>query len=386
MSPKGFAVLAAATAVSLGLAAWAVTGRDAPVTASAQPEPMFAGLLQSLNDVHAVKVTGGGGEPVTVRRAEGGRTWRVEERGGYPADPEKVRELALGLANLRLVEAKTASPERLPRLDLGDPAKPDAKAREVQLLGKDGKPLAAAVVGKTKYGLYGGGRAGVYVRRAGEDQAWLAAGSLVVPGGPLDMVAKEVVDIPADELGRITLGADGPSPLVASKPDRQAEAFTLAAAPPEGRTVDPEKLDRLAGTLAGLVMQDVKPLAQVPFAAEAPKARFETWDGLVVEARVTKTGEGDKSEHWVTLAAAPGEPLAPAPPPAASPAASGTPAEPAAGSAPAAATTPAAKPAADRAAELKAKLDGWAFKLSEFAAARIGWTLNDLLAAPDAAS
>jgi hypothetical protein len=377
MSPKGFAVLAAATAVSLGLAAWAVAGRDVPVAASAQPEPMFAGLLQGLNDVHAVEVRGGGGEPVTVRRAEDGRTWRVEERGGYPADPEKVRELALGLANLRLVEAKTASPERLPRLDLGDPSGPDTKAREVRLLGKGGEPLAAAVVGKTKYGLYGGGRAGVYVRRVGEDQAWLAAGSLVVPGGPLDMVAKEVVDIPADEVGRVTLGADGPSPLVASKPDRQAEAFTLAAAPPEGRTVDPAKLDRLAGTLAGLMMQEVRQLAQVPFPADAPKARFETWDGLVVEARMAKTGEGDKAEHWVTLAATPGEPLAPPAPPA--------------GETPAEAATPtpapsAAVPPAQRAAELNAKLDGWAFRLSEFAAARIGWTLDDLLAAPDAAS
>src|SRR5919206_1534319 len=160
MSPKGFAVLAATTAISLGLAGWAVASRDVPVRAVGQPEPMFAGLLDHLNDVQTVKVTGGT-EKLTLRRAADGK-WQVEERGGYPADGKRVREVALGLANLRLVEAKTAKPDLLPRLDLADPAKPDAKAREIELQGKDGKPLAAAIVGKTKFGLYGGGPARGY--------------------------------------------------------------------------------------------------------------------------------------------------------------------------------------------------------------------------------
>src|SRR5689334_16360397 len=169
MSPKGFAALAAVTALSLGLAGWALASRDVPVTATAQPEPMFAGLLDHLNEVATIKVSGGGKDAsaLTLQKGDQGR-WLVADRGGYPADAKRVRELALGLANLRLVEAKTAKPDLLPRLDLGDPAKPDAKAREVQLLDKDGKPLAAAIIGKAKYGLYGGARSGVYVRRDGD--------------------------------------------------------------------------------------------------------------------------------------------------------------------------------------------------------------------------
>ncbi len=364
MSPKGFAVLAAATALSLGLAAWAVTERDVPLAASRQPEPMFTGLLDRLNDVQTIRVTGAG-QTVTLNRTADGR-WQVAERGGYPADYKRARELALGLANLQLVEAKTAKADRLNRLELADPTKPDAKARQVEFLDKDGKPLAVAVVGKTKYGLYGGGRSGVYVRRGGEEQAWLAAGEISVPSSPTDVMSREIIDIAKEDVGRVMLGVDGPSPITAAKPDRNAPSYTLQTPVPEGRKADEEKLDRLASTLSGLTMQDVRPLAEITFPPDAAMARFETWDGIDIDVRTVRTGAGDQAEHWVSFAVAASEPLAPAPAEAAG--------------------QPAAKPLPERVAELKAKLDGWAFKLSEYVAARVAWRMDDLLAAQDGTS
>ena len=264
--------------------------------------------------MQTIKVTGGGQTLTMTRTADG--KWQLAERGGYPADYKKARELALGLANLQLVEAKTAKADRLARLELGDPAKPDAKSHQVDLLDKDGKTLATAIVGKTKYGLYGGGRSGVYVRRGGEDQAWLAAGELSVPSSPTDVVSRDIIDIPQDEIGRVTLGADGPAPIVAAKADRNAPSYALEPPPPEGRKADEEKVNRLAGTLSSLTMQDVKPIAEVTFPPDAPKARFETWDGIDVDVRAATTGEGDKAEHWMSFTVAAGEPLAPAPAPA----------------------------------------------------------------------
>jgi hypothetical protein len=392
MSPKGFAVLTATTAICLGLAGWAVTSRDVPVQAAGQPEPMFAGLLDKLNDVQTVKVTGGS-EKVTLKRAVDGK-WVVEERGGYPADSKRVREVALGLANLKLVEAKTAKPDLLPRLDLADPDKPDAKAREIELLDKDGKQLAAAVVGKTKFGHYGGARSGVYVRRAGEQQAWLAAGQLDLPTGPMDIIPHEVIDISGEDVARVTIGADGPNPIVVSKADPKATTYDVKAPIPEGRKVDNDKAERVVSDLSALTMQDVKPAAELTVPADAPKARFETWDGVDVDARVVKTGEGDKAESWVVFAMAQGEPLtpqAPAAQPAAAPPApdAAKPAEPPKEEAKAddATAKDAAQPEkkkspAERVAELKSKLDGWAFKLPDYAAQRMTWKVDDLLAQP----
>lgn len=373
MSPKSFAVLAGATALSLALAAYAVAGRDLPATAAAQAEPMFAGLLDRLNEIETVRVTAGP-EKLTLKRVAEGR-WVIEERGGYPVEAGKVRELALGVANLRLVESKTAQPDRLPRLELEDPAKADAKSRQVELLGKGSEVLASAVVGKAKYGLYGGGRSGMYVRRGGEEQAWLASGEFRVPANAPELIEREILDIPEAEVARATLGAGGPAPLVVAKADPKAETYALEGAPvlPPGKRVDADKLARVADSLSRLSLQDVRPLAQAPLPVDAPKVLFETWDGLKVEARVAKTGEGDKAEHWVALAVAEGAPLRP---PEAAPTAdaSGT------AAAPAPAAEPAKKPLPERAAELRRKVDGWAFKVPEYLGTRLAWGVADLLA------
>ena len=207
MSPTRFAVLAAATALSLGLAASAVIGRDVPGTHAAADRPLYPDLLNRLNDIVAMKVRGPDGG-VTVRRGADG-AWVLPERGGYPADVGKVRELALDVAGLQLVEPKTRSADRLPRLELGQPGAKGARSKAVEFLAPDGKPLADLVVGKASLNLSGGARSGVYVRRAGETQAWLAAGQLEVPGGAMDLVKREFVNLQPQEIARITLAGPG---------------------------------------------------------------------------------------------------------------------------------------------------------------------------------
>jgi hypothetical protein len=364
MQPKNFAILAGATAVSLALAAYAVVGRDVPLTAQPVSEALYPGLLDRANEVRTVRITTPEAR-LTLESGEQG--WTLAEKGGYPVEAREVRDLVLGLANLQLVEAKTAQPERLKRLELEEPGGKEAKSHLVELLGEAGEPLAAAVIGKTKPGLYGGGRAGVYVRRAGENQAWLAAGSLEVPDDAMGLLASDVIDIPSDKVARITLGAGTDQPVVLQRPNAETEAFTVEATPPEGREVDQGKVELLAGSLASLGMQDVKKAAEVPVPAEARRSRFETFDGLAVDVTVLRQGEGDAAENWLRLAVAPVEPAAAPPQP------------PAEGEA-------AAKPAPERAAELNARVQGWTFKIAPYMADRLGGSLDTLLAEQQGAS
>ena len=76
---------------------------------------MFPELLDRLNDVREIRITMPAGK-LTVTATDQG--WSLAEKAGYPIDPAKVRDLALALANLQLVEAKTADPKRLERLEL----------------------------------------------------------------------------------------------------------------------------------------------------------------------------------------------------------------------------------------------------------------------------
>ena len=167
MSPRNFAILVLATVASVALAVHAVARRDVPVQSEANGQALFPGLLDRLNQISVVRITGPEGK-LTMDQADG--RWVLAEKSNYPVDSATVRNLALGLANLQLVESKTADPARLPRLELDDPGAGGAKSKLIELAGGDGAPLAAAVVGKSSPSLYGGGRGGVYVRRADDEQ------------------------------------------------------------------------------------------------------------------------------------------------------------------------------------------------------------------------
>jgi hypothetical protein len=372
LSPRNFLILAGATAVSVALAVGAVLSRDVPITATPTGAPLAEDLLDRANEVRTVRITGPGAAKLTLVSGEGG--WRVAEKGNYPAKPAKVRELVLQLANLRLVEAKTAQADKLPRLELEDPGAEGAKSRLVELLGADGKPLASAVVGKTRFGLYGGGRSGVYVRHPGESQAWLAAGTLELPSDALDVVDMQVIDLPLSEVARVVLDPGG-AEIVVRRSEAGADSFTVDAAPPEGRQFDTAKAEEVAGMLGALSMQDVKPAKELTLPPEVRRSRVETLDGLVVDVTVAKLGEGEAAESWVQLSASAKEPAAAAPATPATPAPAGT--EAADGESP--------KPsAAERAAALQARFAGWAFKVPPYLGDRLGATLDSLLAEPGA--
>lgn len=363
MQPRNFAILALVTVASVALAVQAVARRDVPLQSVAAGEAMFPDLLDHLNDTRSIRVTGHD-SALTLNNVDG--RWVLAEKSGYPVDAATVRNLALALANLQLVEAKTTDPARLPRLELDEPSADGAKSHLVELLGADGKPLAAAIVGKTSPSLYGGGRGGVYVRRAGDNQAWLAAGELDVPGDAMALLPHEVIDLPMAEVARITLRPAATGELTLSRGDAAGE-FTTDAALPEGRKLDPVKLESLAGTLAGLSMTDVRPAAQLTPPADAPRARFETFDGLAVEATLVHEGEGEAAKSWVILhASAPAAPAAPA--------------------ADGAANGEEAKKPAERASEISARVDGWAYEIPPYLADRLDDGLDQLLAEPTPAS
>src|SRR5882672_5139173 len=171
MKPTTFLVLLAATAVSVVAAGYAVVSESriqAPAIAGGKP--VFGDLLAHANDVESV--TG----KFAIARKGGG--WALAEKDDYPVAADKLRQLVAGLADLRLLEAKTDQPDRYARLDVEDIAAKDAKSKQVMLAGAGGKPLATLIVGKQNFTSDLNGLHGVYVRKPGTAQAWLAQGAV----------------------------------------------------------------------------------------------------------------------------------------------------------------------------------------------------------------
>src|SRR5690606_40977830 len=66
---------------------------------------------------------------ITLVRETGDR-WSALERYGYPVDPARVRNLVVTLADMRLIERKTAQPEYYDRLERSEEHTSELQSRE----------------------------------------------------------------------------------------------------------------------------------------------------------------------------------------------------------------------------------------------------------------
>src|SRR5580700_11433750 len=113
-----YLLLAAALALAV-FAAGEVWRGDREVSAPPPGERALPGLADKLATLDFMRLRRG---DVTVNFRQSEHGWVVVEKGGYPADQTRLRQLLLQLAELQLVEPKTDRPELLSRLDLDDPA------------------------------------------------------------------------------------------------------------------------------------------------------------------------------------------------------------------------------------------------------------------------
>lgn len=367
MSVRGFLALFAVTVVSVGLAAWALATRDVPVATLALDRPLLPELAGKVEEVAEITVRTAE-RTMTARRMEEG--WVLAEAADYPVDPEQVRGIVLGLAEMRLVEAKTDNPERLARLELEPVDAEDAKSRLVTLRDASGRVLAGVVLGKRKFSLYGPGKAGMYVRLADSNQAWLADRAIDVPEEPLDWLERRILDLPEDRIAEVVLQPATAGSTILRRTSPAQERFVMVGLP-AGRELDAEKVGRLVGAFGTMSMLDIAATSEKQGLEPRGRAVFRTFAGPEVDVAVSTLGEGDDAEWWLALEVREGKPRFPAGQDAEATqdeAEAGTSAGDGAGAA----------PELDVAA-LRKRFEGRLFKVSRYIAERFTWTAEDLL-------
>lgn len=250
------------------------------------------GLADKLGDLAWLRLTRGA---MTVNFSLINKQWTVVEKGNYPADQERVRKLLVQLAECELVEPKTDRPELLARLDLDDPA--NGKSTLVTAQDRAGGLVAQLIVGGKRPSGIGGGDAGVYVRKPGTDQAWLARGSFDLTGGTLSWLDRGIVNIPPLRVASVVLTtADGNAATVARGSADQP--FAIDTPPQNAQPKDDAALAAPAGALDSLTLDDVKPAAELPIPQDGvATAAFTTFDGLIVGLRLSPPSAG----NWVAL-------------------------------------------------------------------------------------
>lgn len=274
-------------------------------------QPVMAGLAQRLGDVARLTVIHGEKKTTLIRR-DG--TWLVEEKNDYPADAGKMKTTLFGLAALRYAEPKTAKPDLYSRLDVEDPGKKDSDAQLLTLSDASGKLMGEMIFGKRRYDIFGGGNDGIYVRKPGEAQSWLANGSLTLPNGTLDWVDRRIAMIGDDTIASAKFVApDGA--VVAVSRDKKGDKLALAGGVPKGQKLkSDDALEELARGLNYFSLDDVMPATEVPFPDKGvSQAVYTTFDGLIVTVYMIERDELSKDDsgkpvtkkkYWVKLIAA----------------------------------------------------------------------------------
>ncbi len=209
-----------------------------------------------------------------------GNRWLLPEKGNYPIRAERVRETLVGLTELRLLEQRTSDRAQLAQLGLDDPTNTGSTAILLRALDAAGAVVVELVVGRRRVRTQGNLPESVYVRRPSETQAWLAEGRLALDTDPQLWVDRDIGNISAERLRRVTVNRVTEGVLVLER-GGEADARLKLVEPPNPPSQDEVSLDEVGRSFEFLTFLDVKPAAEIPGEALG-EARFEFTNGLSV--------------------------------------------------------------------------------------------------------
>jgi Domain of unknown function (DUF4340) len=244
-----------------------------------------------------------------VTLVKGEKVWEVEERNGYPADFDELRDTVVKLSRLKIGRSFTGSPDSMARLSLTPPSASDAGAtgRQITLKDQAGKILADVILGQTRE-TDGGGSGGQYLKKADADTIFLVDGDFrFLKTAPAQWLKKEVLDIRSDDVASVVCYADeSPTPAYTLSRPEKGESARMDPVPP-GRNADTEKIGQVLDALAPLTLDDVKAGREKPLAAESDRPRlvYHLYDGR----RILIFPESDGDDSYVLRITAEADPL-----------------------------------------------------------------------------
>jgi len=295
MNQKTLIGLAGAAIVAI-VAAMALNHSNRPSDETVEKSTWLAPSLRDhVNDVSKLVVTGAENK-VLATLERGANGWTLAQKSGYPVDTGKLRAFLLKLADARRLEQKTSNKDKYAVLGVEDIGAGDAKGIEVELGGL-AQPLKL-IVGNADP------RGGTYVRVADDAQSWLASGALAVDRTAADWLHKDLADIAATRVASVAIThADGSR--VAISKNAEGDANYVLADVPKGREAGSEfAVNGLASALAGLRFDDVLPAAEAAPGDKPLKARYATFDGLVVEVVAWEKDGKDLAQFVASVDAA----------------------------------------------------------------------------------
>ena len=243
---------------------------------------VFPGLAAKLQSAEIVTITTKA-QTLDIIKKDG--IWGLANRGGYPVQQDRLRELLTGLTELRVTEPRTADPAQYARLGVDDPNLPITTANLIRVLDGKGTLIAELIVGHRRVRTSGTVPESIYIRRPGEAQSWLAEGRLPADADPQLWFDRDITNIRKNDVATVLSTRIGATPLEFG---RDGDILLLKS-PAEHPRLDEYRLEDVFRGLESLTLTDVKPLAASgPALPGEPvgTAVYTTTDGMTVTVTV----------------------------------------------------------------------------------------------------
>ncbi len=269
-------------ALSLGAGWYFGPGREPATLQSAEAGTLvFPGLAERLAQAHRIEILHQGKTLVIEQRPDG--IWGLADRDLYPVQTGVLRAILTGLTELRLTELRTSDPSKFARLGVEDPNQPDGTSNLLRVLDGGGKPLAEILLGHRRVRTQGNVPESVYVRRPGQNQAWLAEGKLEVSADRQTLIDRDILSIaPARIVGVVSTKGKERLEFI-----RDGDKLVLSS-PAAHPALEAYRLDDISGALDGLTLIDVRRAQEPPAVPTLGDAVFTAIDGLTVRVTMFK--------------------------------------------------------------------------------------------------
>jgi hypothetical protein len=300
MNMRILIALVSAVAVISGGAYFFSQKRQALQSEAYSGGPLLPDLQARVNDVETVRLQSQEGGVINLVRQGG--IWVVQDHYNYRANPERVSILLKQVATLEKIEPKTAKPQNHARLNLDDPAGENALGTRITLKA-NGKEVADVVIGLVSPPDHGGG---TFVRLFREDQTWLAKDEVKPRRRLLDLLDRSVVNVDGRRIRsvhiqRSAVKNDAKKSIVISKETPSQDKYNLSASIPAGfQPKADHELSSIARVPDFMVLEDVKPATDLKW-DHPVETIFETFDGLRLTFRSAVQKDG---KVWSAVAAA----------------------------------------------------------------------------------
>jgi hypothetical protein len=298
MNTRTLLRLAVLTAMAVGAVAWLYLPEraDRDVEAPAVVEQ----LADRINEVQRLELAAAEGALVIERRD--GR-WVLADRAEFPVRGERVRDLVLALADLRLREPRTARSDHYGDLGLSGLGEPNSPAVRVRASADGGEVLVDLLIGTQRRSLVRPGRTEMFVLAGDQPQSWLADAPGAVAGHLAHYVDTALVALEHARVREVSVEHIDGERVVVHRDGVDAARFVLADLADDEEVIASYAIDAVVNAMVRMEFEDLVEVDAVDFSTPSAVVVLETIDGLRIEMELVDDRVGDSSAHYARLSA-----------------------------------------------------------------------------------